>query len=173
MMTLFGLGRRAWLLLFKIWFLSYFPILLHVFHEKFSFLFGEGGRSHLELQSPGIDVEATQSSGHLWWYNLVKALGVVDKGVRLVITLTQVLVVVLVRSVLWRTFPLMFSYMTTGTIPVHRSIKFDHCMQWKQQTSFFILEKKLGFSTHYSKATLIRIFFLNILKDHRHLTDWL
>ena len=49
MMTLFGLGRRAWLLLFKIWFLSYFPILLHVFHEKFSFLFGEGGRSHLEL----------------------------------------------------------------------------------------------------------------------------
>jgi hypothetical protein len=51
--------------------------------------------SDLELEGAGVDVEPPEGRGHLRGDHLVKALRVVDEGVRLVITVTQVLVVIL------------------------------------------------------------------------------
>ncbi len=51
--------------------------------------------SDLELEGAGVDVEPPEGRGHLRGDHFVKAFGVVDEGVRLVITVSQVLVVIL------------------------------------------------------------------------------
>ena len=51
--------------------------------------------SDLELEGAGVDVEPPEGRRHLRRDHLVKTLRVVDERVRLVVTVTQVLVVIL------------------------------------------------------------------------------